>query len=156
MEVVSWARPGSTNAGSDNIPRLPLDELLQTSDVLSIHLRLSPESKELLNRERLLRMKQGTILINTSRGEIVNESALIECLRSGHLSGAGLDVFVKEPLPPDSPLRQLDNVMLSPHIGWTVEEVFREFSQIASTQLLQYLNGTLPESELAIHALKNN
>jgi D-3-phosphoglycerate dehydrogenase len=69
-------------------------------------------------------------------------------LREGPLAGAGLDVFSHEPLPADSPLRSLNNVMLTPHIGWTVEEVFEEFAQIACTQLLQYLQGELPTAEL--------
>jgi phosphoglycerate dehydrogenase-like enzyme len=143
MNVVAWARPGSDNHNTDDIPRLPLDELLLSSDVVSIHLRLSPESTNLLNAQRLQTMKPGSILINTARGAIVNESALIEALIHGPLAGAGLDVFTYEPLAPDSPLRSMNNVILTPHIGWTVEEVFEEFAQIASTQLLQYLNNTL-------------
>jgi D-3-phosphoglycerate dehydrogenase len=148
MEVVAWARPGSTAIGSIDIPRLPLDELLRTSDVVSIHLRLSKESTGLLNTERLQTMKPGSVLINTSRGAIVDEAGLIDALTNGPLSGAGLDVFSPEPLPPDSPLRSLNNVVLTPHIGWTVEEVFEEFAQIACTQLAQYLQGELPFSEL--------
>jgi D-3-phosphoglycerate dehydrogenase len=148
MEVVAWARSGTYDTSKNNIPRLPLDELLGTSDVVSIHLRLSPESTDLLNSERLQSMKRGAILINTSRGAIVNEQALIDALKNGPLESAGLDVYTHEPLAADSPLRSLSNVLLTPHIGWTVEEVFEEFAQIASTQLLQYLQGTLPDSEL--------
>jgi phosphoglycerate dehydrogenase-like enzyme len=69
-------------------------------------------------------------------------------LTNGPLGGAGLDVFTEEPLAIDSPLRRLDNVILTPHIGWTVEEVFEEFAQIACTQLIEHLAGTLAESEL--------
>jgi D-3-phosphoglycerate dehydrogenase / 2-oxoglutarate reductase len=148
MEVFAWARPGSAAVGPKDIPRLALDELLQTSDVVSIHLRLSGESTGLLNAERLQIMKPGSVLINTSRGAIVDEASLINALTNGPLAGAGLDVFSHEPLLPDSPLRSLHNVMLTPHIGWTVEEVFDEFAQIACTQLLQYLQGELPGSEL--------
>jgi phosphoglycerate dehydrogenase-like enzyme len=148
MEVVAWQRPGSKVMGSNNVPRLPLDELLRTSDVVSIHLRLSEESTGLLNAAKLQSMKPGSVLINTSRGAIVDEAALVDALREGPLAGAGLDVFSHEPLPADSPLRSLNNVMLTPHIGWTVEEVFEEFAQIACTQLLQYLQGELPTAEL--------
>jgi phosphoglycerate dehydrogenase-like enzyme len=148
MEVVAWDRTGHYNDLNDAFKRLPLDQLLETSDIVSIHLRLSKESTGLMNKERLAKMKAGSILINTSRGAIVDENALIEALAKGHLAGAGLDVFVLEPLAIDSQLRKLDNVILTPHIGWTVEEVFEEFAQIASTQLLGYLNGTLAESEL--------
>jgi D-3-phosphoglycerate dehydrogenase / 2-oxoglutarate reductase len=148
MEVLAWARSEATTQTPNDIPRLPLDELLSTSDVVSIHLRLSPESTGLLNEEKLQIMKPGAILINTSRGAIIDEQALISALKNGPLASAGLDVFTHEPLATDSPLRSLNNVILTPHIGWTVEEVFEEFAQIASTQLMQYLQGTLPESEL--------
>ncbi len=146
MEVVAWARQNNNAQYSNDIPRLPLEELLQTSDVISIHLRLSPESKGLLNAERLKLMKQSSVLINTSRGGIIDEPALILALKNGPLAGAGLDVFSHEPLAADSPLRSLSNVMLTPHIGWTVEEVFEEFAEIACTQLQQYLQGALPAS----------
>jgi D-3-phosphoglycerate dehydrogenase len=153
MEVVAWARQNNTQYAND-IPRLKLEELLQTSDVVSIHLRLSLESKGLLNAERIKLMKRGSVLINTSRGGIIDEPALIDALKNGPLAGAGLDVFSHEPLSADSPLRSLSNVMLTPHMGWTVEEVFEEFAQIASIQLQQYLQGALPASELLASALK--
>ncbi|HKC37350.1 MAG TPA: NAD(P)-dependent oxidoreductase [Chitinophagaceae bacterium] len=151
MEVVAWDRAANTYDKSNTIKRLPLEELLETSDVVSIHLRLSKESTGLMNKERLEKMKAGAILINTSRGAIVDENALMEALTKGHLTGAGLDVFAQEPLAINSPLRKLDNVILTPHIGWTVEEVFEEFAQIACTQLIEYLNGTLMKSELLQH-----
>ncbi|HEV8285502.1 MAG TPA: NAD(P)-dependent oxidoreductase [Chitinophagaceae bacterium] len=148
MEVVAWNRGGNTYDTSNGVKRLSLDELLETSDIVSIHLRLSEESTGLMNKERLEKMKAGAILINTSRGAIVDENALVEALTKGTLAGAGLDVFTQEPLAIDSPLRTLDNVIITPHIGWTVEEVFEEFAQIACAQLIQYLNGTLSKSEL--------
>jgi D-3-phosphoglycerate dehydrogenase len=148
MKVSAWERPGTKSSALDNIPRLPLAELLGNADIVSIHLRLSPESTGLLNAERLRLMKPGSMLINTSRGAIVNEEALIDALKNGSLAGAGLDVFAHEPLPADSALRSLPNVLLTPHIGWTVEEVFEEFGQIASSQLLAFIAGNLPSSEL--------
>ena len=148
MEVVAWNRRRNAYEKSDGFKRLPLDELLETSDVVSVHLQLSEESAGLLNKDRLTKMKPGAILINTSRGSIVDENALIEVLRNGRLAGAGLDVFGHEPLAIDSPLRNFDNVILTPHIAWTVEEVFEEFSNIACTQIMEYLNGTLASSEL--------
>ena len=148
MEVVAWDRPGSKNTKTDGIPRLNLDELLATSDIVSIHLRLSKESENLLNAEKLGKMKKNSILINTSRGAIVDEKALVSALKNGPIAAAGLDVFLEEPLPKDSLLRSLPNVILTPHIGWTVEEVFEEFAQIASTQLTAYLNGKLDPAEL--------
>ena len=151
MEVVAWERVANTYDTNNGFKRLSLDELLETSDVVSIHLRLSNESAGLMNKERLEKMKTGAILINTSRGAIVDENALVDALTKGTLAGAGLDVFAQEPLAINSPLRKLDNVILTPHIGWTVEEVFEEFAQIACTQLIQYLNGTLAKSELLLH-----
>src|SRR4030095_1842130 len=117
MEVVAWDRTGNTHDTNNNFRRLQLGELLQTSDVVSIHLRLSKESTGLMNKERLERMKAGAILINTARGAIVDENALVEVLTKGKLAGAGLDVCAQEPLAIDSPLRKLDNVSLTPHTG---------------------------------------
>jgi D-3-phosphoglycerate dehydrogenase len=147
MDVVAWARPGSTGA-DPSLPRVDLDELLRTSDVVSIHLRLSPDSRGLLDAQRLRAMKPGAVLVNTSRGAIVDEAALAEALRTGPRAAAGLDVFTEEPLPAGSPLRALPNVVLTPHIGWTVEEVFDEFAEIAADQLGQYLAGSLDPAEL--------
>jgi phosphoglycerate dehydrogenase-like enzyme len=148
MEVVAWDRTGNTYDTNVDFKRLPLDELLQTSDVVSIHLRLSKESTGLMNKESFEKMKAGAILINTSRGAIVDENALVEALSKGTLAGAGLDVFTHEPLAKDSRLRKFDNVILTPHIGWTVEEVFEEFAQTACKQLTEYLDGKLASSEL--------
>lgn len=146
MEVVAWARPGSSGADT-SIPRVELDELLATSDVVSVHLAVSAQTRGLLNRERLRAMKPRSVLINTSRGAIIDEDALVEVLRDGPLAGAGLDVFTTEPLPGDSPLRQLSNVALTPHIGWTVEEVLEEFADIAADQLHDYLHGVLDPAQ---------
>lgn len=148
MNVVAWERSKNEQAPNADFPRLPLDELLKTSDIVSVHLRLSSESAGLLNREKLESFKEGSILINTSRGAIIEEKALVSILKKGPIAGAGLDVFESEPLDENSPIRNLGNVLLTPHIGWTVEEVFEEFAQIASAQISQYLNGTLPSSEI--------
>ena len=149
MKVVVWDRTGASS-GSDSfgVERLLLDDLLTISDVVSIHLRLSDESRGLLNRERLWKMKRGALLINTSRGAIVDEQALIEALREKRLAGAGLDVFSTEPLPPTSELRTLPNVLLTPHVGWKVRDVLQEFVEIAANQLEAWLTTGLPKSEV--------
>lgn len=149
MEVVAWGRdetPGAVTA--DDVPRLPLDELLATCDVVSIHLRLSPESRGLLDAQRLQSMRPGSVLVNTARGAIVDEDALVRSLVDGPLAAAGLDVFGQEPLPADHPLRGLDNVVLTPHVGWTVHEAFAEFAEIAADQLEEYVAGRLDPSVL--------
>ncbi|UYM03417.1 NAD(P)-dependent oxidoreductase [Solicola gregarius] len=147
MEVVAWRRPGSA-ASDDGVSRVDLDTLLRTCDVVSVHLRLSDESRGLLGARELALLKPGSILVNTARGAIVDEVALVDALRNGPLAGAGLDVFTAEPLPVDSPLRSMPNVVLTPHVGWTVEEVFEEFAAIATRQLEAYVSGTLDPTEL--------
>lgn len=150
MVVLAWDRdPGRAYADDEPVAeRLPLDDLLARSDVVSVHLKLSPESTGLLNAERLARMPPGAILVNTARGAIVDEPALLDALRSGPLAGAGLDVFATEPLPADHPLRTAPNVVLTPHIGWKVEEVFAEWAEIAAEQLAAWLDGRLPAAEV--------
>jgi phosphoglycerate dehydrogenase-like enzyme len=150
MPVLAWDRNrGRAYADDEWVrQRLPLDDLLERSDVVSVHLRLSPESEGLLDRGRLARMRPGAILVNTARGAIVDEPALVDAVRAGRLAGAGLDVFATEPLPADSPLRTLPNVVLTPHIGWKVEEVFTEWAEIAAEQLAAWLAGRLPPAEV--------
>jgi phosphoglycerate dehydrogenase-like enzyme len=150
MLALAWDRdPGREYADDEPVAeRLPLDDLLERADVVSVHLRLSPSSTGLLDRDRLARMRPGALLVNTARGAIVDEQALLEALRSGHLGGAGLDVFATEPLPAGHPLRTAPNVVLTPHIGWKVEEVFAEWAEIAAEQLAAWLDGRLPAAEV--------
>jgi len=148
MRVLAWERGRRPADQPVEVERLPLDELLDRSDVVTVHLRLSEESRGLLDRERLARMRPGAVLVNTARGAIVDEDALVEALRSGRLAGAGLDVFATEPLPAASPLRSLPNVVLTPHIGWKVDEVFHEWAAIAAEQLAAYLDGRLGPDEV--------
>lgn len=149
MKVIAWDREGSSPKIDEyGVRRLRLDDVLAKADILSIHLRLSPESRGLLNRERLWKMKPGAILINTSRGAIVDEPALVDALHEKRLAGAGLDVYSTEPLPQSSPLRTLPNVLLTPHVGWKVREVLHEFVQIAADQLEAWLNGRLTRNEV--------
>jgi phosphoglycerate dehydrogenase-like enzyme len=150
MVVLAWDRdPGRDHPDDEPVAeRLPLDDLLERADVVSVHLRLSPESTGLLDRDRLARMRQGAILVNTARGAVVDERGLLDALRNGRLAGAGLDVFATEPLPADHPLRTAPNVVLTPHIGWKVEEVFTEWAEIAAEQLAAWLDGRLPAAEV--------
>ena len=104
-------------------PLRPRDELLLQSDVISLHLRLSTETQGFLGAREFALMKPGAIVINTARGPIVDEAALIDALRSRRIGGAGLDVFDVEPLPPGHPLTQLDNVVLTPHCAGITPEV---------------------------------
>jgi D-3-phosphoglycerate dehydrogenase len=119
MRVLAWNRSARQN---DLVSFVGLDELLAQSDVISLHLLLTDETRGFLSRERIAAMKRGAILVNTARGALVDEAAMIDVLRSGHLRHAGLDVFITEPLPPDHELTQLPNVTLSAHSAFRTPE----------------------------------
>jgi D-3-phosphoglycerate dehydrogenase len=116
MEVVAWTfHPSAARAAALGLRYVALDELLRTADVVSVHVRLSPESRGLLGRRELGLLKPGAILVNTARGAIVDTGALVDALREGPLGGAALDVYDTEPLPPDHPLLACQQVVLTPH-----------------------------------------
>lgn len=108
-----------------------LGDLLTTSDIVSLHLPLTEHTTGLLDGAALRRMKPGAILVNTSRGPIVDESALVDALRRGHLAAAGLDVFAVEPIPAGNPLLGLDNVVLTPHVTWYTADTMRRYLELA-------------------------
>ncbi|OMC48878.1 2-hydroxyacid dehydrogenase [Mycobacterium sp. IS-1264] len=105
--------------------RLP--ELLAASDIVSLHLPLRADTVHLLDRDALARMKPDAVLVNTSRGAVVDEDALVDALRGGRLAAAGLDVFDAEPVAPDNPLLGLDNVVLTPHVTWYTADTMRRY-----------------------------
>jgi D-3-phosphoglycerate dehydrogenase len=119
-----------------------LDELLARADIVTLHAVLTPETQGLLNAERIARMKPGARLINTAHGELVDEVALVEALRSGYLAGAALDTFAQEPLPGTSPLRGLSNVVLTPHLGARTREARQDADIQIVQQVLSALRGT--------------
>lgn len=123
------------------IPRRELSELLAESDIVSLHLPLVPETERLIDRAALERMKPGAILVNTARGGLVDEAALIEALQSSHLRAAGLDVFAEEPLPADSPLLALDNVVLMPHVAWLTPETLDRSLEVAIDNMRRLRDG---------------
>jgi phosphoglycerate dehydrogenase-like enzyme len=128
MPVIAWSQNlTAESAAAVGVRRVEQDELFREADVLSIHLQLSERTRGLVGARELGLMKPGAYLVNTSRGPIVHESALVATLREGRIAGAGLDVFDQEPLPADHPLRSLDNVTLTPHLGYVTIETLRAF-----------------------------
>jgi phosphoglycerate dehydrogenase-like enzyme len=116
MDVIAWTfAPTPARAAALGVRYVPLDELLRTADVVSLHVRLTPESRGLLGPRELALMKPGAILVNTARGPVVDTEALVAALHAGRLGGAALDVFDTEPLPPGHPLLDCQQVVLTPH-----------------------------------------
>jgi len=127
-----------------NAVQVDLETLLRESDIVCVHAPLDIDTKALMGKEALARMKTGSYLINAARGAIVDEKALVEALRSGHLAGAGLDVFEVEPLPGDSPLRSMDNVVLAPHRAGATLEADLRLIDVVGENLVRVLDGRPP------------
>lgn len=135
MRVIAWTRT----------PRDPecvsLDELLAQSDVISLHCPLFPETKNLIRRETIEKMKDGVIIINTSRGPVVNDADLRDALLSGKVYAAGADVASVEPLPADNPLMGLENMFYTPHIAWATYEARCRLMDIAAKNIQAFVSG---------------
>ncbi|MET0757707.1 MAG: 2-hydroxyacid dehydrogenase [Mycobacterium sp.] len=133
--VIAMGTPPSrvlhTSTADDGHPGWrTLPDLLAESDIVSLHLPLTDQTSRLLNAKALAGMKPEAVVVNTSRGPIIDEGALVEALRSGRLAAAGLDVFAVEPIPPDNPLLSLENVVLTPHVTWyTVDTMWRYLTE---------------------------
>jgi phosphoglycerate dehydrogenase-like enzyme len=144
MKVIAWGPTLSADrADKSGAEYLPLDEVMRRSDVVSVHLKLSEQSKGLIDERRLRLMRPNSYLVNTARGAIVDENALARILKEKAIAGAALDVFVEEPLPKASPLSELDNVVLAPHLGWPTDAGFQGFAENAVENILSYLDGKL-------------
>lgn len=121
-----------TSTADDRTPGWrPLPELLAASDIVSLHLPLTAATGNLIDAAALALMKPGSLLVNTSRGAIIDESALVAALRSGHLAAAGLDVFATEPANPDNPLLRMENVVVTPHVVWYTQDTMRRYLAVA-------------------------
>ncbi len=128
-------------AGEVGAEKASLETLFRESDIVTIHVPLNQNTRGLIGEKEIALMKPGVILINTARGPIVSESALLHALQKGKLAGAGLDVFDEEPLPLDHPFRRLDNVVLLSHRGYAAEEILRERYELAMTNILNFMDG---------------
>jgi len=142
MNVIAWSQNLTPDAcrqvGVEHVGR---DDLFRKADFLSIHVQLSERTRGLIGGRELGLMKPGAFLINTSRGPIVEEAALIAAVRDKRIAGAGLDVFDVEPLPVEHPLRKLDNVVLTPHLGYVAEQNYRAFFAGIVDDIRAFLDG---------------
>jgi phosphoglycerate dehydrogenase-like enzyme len=142
MNVLAWSEnltaDRTAEAGCLHVAK---EELFRRSDVVSIHLVLSERSRGVVGRTELRTMKPSALLINTSRGPLVDEEALVDALASGAIAGAGLDVFSKEPLPVDHPFRMLPNVLATPHIGYVTAETYQLFYREIVEDIVAFLRG---------------
>lgn len=128
MRVIAWsAHLTDERAAAVGVTRVDKQALFEQADVLSVHLVLGDRSRGLVDAQALAWMKPTALLVNTSRGPIVDEAALLDALTQGRLAGAGLDVFDQEPLPPEHPFRHLDNVLATPHLGYVSEANYQVF-----------------------------
>ena len=141
MDVIAWtAHPDAAREIETGVRFKSLESVFESSDIVSLHLSLTPETEGLITTDLLARMKQGALLINTARGEVIDEAALIDALQSGRIS-AGLDVFHQEPLPTNHPFRQLENVIITPHVGYNTPEATLTLFEIVVSSLEAYYAG---------------
>jgi D-3-phosphoglycerate dehydrogenase len=142
MKTIAWSQnlteDKARTAGADYVSK---DDLFRNSDFVTIHIVLSDRSRGLIGAKELGSMKKTAYLINTSRGPIVDEKALIAALQNKAIAGAGLDVFDVEPLPPDHPFRKMDNVVITPHLGYVSEQNYRKYFPDAVEDIRAWLDG---------------
>jgi phosphoglycerate dehydrogenase-like enzyme len=127
-----------------DVTSVSLDELFSTSDIITCHTPLTKDTRHIVNGERLAMMKPTAVIVNTARGPIVNEAALIEALQQGRIAGAGLDVFEKEPVDPDNPLLKMKNVIVTPHMAGTTWDTWFRRAEFAYANMSRVHNGEAP------------
>ena len=137
--VIFSRRKGEAPAGMEW--ETDFDRLLERVDILSLHCPLTDQTRGMVGARELGKLRKGAIVINTSRGQVIDEAALIEALKSGHLAGAGLDTFAQEPVSPDNPLLHMPNVICTPHIAASTTGAMAQLGTIASNNIVSYLKG---------------
>lgn len=141
-EVVAWSRSIRKEAQALGVTYVGLDELLASCDIVSLHTPLTEETRALLDEKRIARMKPGALVLNVSRGAVVDSRALAAALREGRLNGAGVDVFEMEPpIPPDHPLLAAPNVLFAPHAGFATEEALARRAKLVFENVAAWLEG---------------
>ncbi len=142
MDVIASTR--RPDALPEGVRAVSLDALAEEADIVVLCCPLTPETRGLVSRNRIFRMRPDAVLINVSRGPVVDEDALVEALRAGRIGGAALDVFTTQPLPADHPLLELDNVVLTPHMAGITEESMLRMGTGAAEEAVRVLSGGLP------------
>jgi D-3-phosphoglycerate dehydrogenase len=147
MNVIAWSQNLTREAcEAAGVTYATKDELFANADIITIHVVLSARSRGLVSREDIARMKPTAYLINTARGPIVDEAALLEALQKHAIAGAALDTYSQEPLPVDDPLRKLDNVVLTPHLGYVTVQNYRRYY----TEMVEDISAWLAGSPLRV------
>ncbi len=141
-------------AAQQGVQLMSLDELLRQSDIVSLHMPCTKETTDLINTQTLAKMKRGAVLLNTSRGGLVDEPALMQALESGQLSAAGLDVCKVEPLPKDSPLLKFKNIVFAPHLGGIDQTALDAMGQLAAECLVNLFRGQWPDGCIVNDSLR--
>ena len=144
MKVVAWSRSLTDELAAEHgvQRRAELDALLSEADFVSLHVPLTPETMGMIGRRQFALMKETAYLVNTARGPLVDETALVDALKAGQIQGAALDVFDREPVALDSPLRDLDNLIATPHVGYVTEDTYRTYFNGAVEAIEGWLDGT--------------
>jgi len=139
--LATTSHPSPERAKSLGAKFVDLDMLLKESDIITLHVPLTAETEHMISAPQLAKMKPTAILINTARGKVIDEAALVEALKKKMIAGAGLDVFEKEPLPMNSPLTELEDVVLTPHIAFLSEESIDECTYICLENVEMFIKG---------------
>ena len=143
MKVISWSRNNnSARAATIGSEAVPLDELLDTADVISLHVRLNDATRHMIGPAQFARMKRGAIVINTARGGVIDEDALLSALQSGKIAGAGLDVFAREPLPAGHPFIAMENVVMTPVSAWSTVDASARMINQSIENVANFIAGT--------------
>ena len=142
MEVIAWTfHPSSDRAKKLGVRFVELDTLLKTADVVSLHVALTDDTREMIGKTELEKMKTGALLLNGARGAVVDTDALVDALNSGHVGGAGIDVYEEEPTPPDHPLLACEQVVLTPHCADMTPEGVDLLNSGAVENVIAFLEG---------------
>lgn len=142
MNVIAWSQNlRDERAAEIGVTKVSKETLLKEADYISIHLVLSDRSRGLIGADELALMKPSAYIVNTSRGPIIDEDALLETLRAGRIAGAGIDVYSVEPLPADHPYRTLDNILLTPHMGYVATDNIAKMYSDAAEDIVAYMDG---------------